>query len=382
MSGEIERKALYPGSFDPPTNGHKWVIEKVAGQFDKGYVAVGFNPEKKGRFSVPEREEMLKEIVAAYRNLSVTSFNWLLQVDFAEMLGANYIVRGARNSSDFGFESDIGHLNRTINPNIETIFLTPPNELLQVRSSVVMGLVGFEGWEDVVRNMVPESVMKRLELIQQEKDKEFLRGRFRNLCLKFSADRNCSEVFNDLYLRYQEPHRSYHRPSHIKICLNELEPVREFAQDPNALEFALFYHDAVYDSAKGDLGSDDEGKSADLAEKDITQKLGLSCEFARRVAALILATKHRDIPLESDHKLIADIDLAIFGRSARLFDIYERQIREEYSWVSWEEFASARKRILQRFLDRGVYLTPFFVERYERQATLNLKRSIDSLQKT
>ena len=96
-------------------------MERVA-EYDKGYVAIGINPDKKGRFSLSEREEMLKEMARAHPNLSVTSFNGLYQVDFAEMLGAKYIIRGARNSTDFGYESDIHHVNRSINPKIETVF--------------------------------------------------------------------------------------------------------------------------------------------------------------------------------------------------------------------------------------------------------------------
>lgn len=74
MSNQVERIALYPGSFDPPTNGHQWVMEQVDGQYEKGYVAIGINPIKNGRFSLPERKEMLEEIAHAYPHLSVTSF--------------------------------------------------------------------------------------------------------------------------------------------------------------------------------------------------------------------------------------------------------------------------------------------------------------------
>lgn len=381
MLNERERRALYPGSFDPPTNGHEWVIKQVADQFDKGYVSVGFNPEKTGRFPVSEREEMLRELTEEFPNIVVNSFLGLLQADFAEMLGAKYIVRGTRNAADFSYESDNRHVNTTINPGLEMVVYVPPKELLQVSSSMVMGLVGFEGWEAEVTKMVPESVMRRLEKMQQEKDKELLRRRFKNLCERVDAQSNPERVFEDLYSRYQEDHRSYHKPSHVKMCLNELELVHDLAEDLNALEFAINYHDAIYNSAKEDLRQhgDDEGESAELAETDITKKLGLSREFAQKVGSLILSTKHVNTPLEHDQKLMTDIDLAILGRSSRLFDIYEQQIREEYEWVPWEQFAKVRKEILEGLLRRGIYSTPFFIDRYQDQAKRNLQRSIQRL---
>lgn len=381
MSNEGERRALYPGSFDPPTNGHKWVIEQMAYQFDKGFVSIGFNPEKAGRFPVHEREEMLKEVAAQFPNIFVNSFLGLLQADFAEMLGARYVVRGTRNAADFSYESDNRHVNTTINSGLEMVVYVPPKELLQVSSSMVMGLVGFEGWETEVAKMVPDPVMRRLEKQQGEKDKELLRRRFKNLCERTNAKGNIDQVFEDLYVRYQEAHRSYHKPSHVRTGLNELELVRDLAEDPDALEFAIDYHDAIYNSAREDLTQhgDDEGESAQLAETDLTKRLGLSREFARRVASLILSTKHVDVPLENDQQLMVDIDLAILGRSSRLFDIYEQQIRAEYHWVPWRQFAEARRGILRKLLDRGIYSTPFFIDRYREQAKRNLQRSIQQL---
>lgn len=386
MAYENERRALYPGSFDPPTNGHKWVIQKVADQFDKGFVAIGINPEKPGRFPTQQRAEMLQEIATEFPNIAVTSFLGLLQADFAEMVGARYIIRGTRNSADFSYESDNRHVNTTINPNLETVVFIPPKELLQVSSSMVMGLVGFEGWKTEVAKMVPNSVLKRLESMQDAKDKEYLERKWQDLCRRLGTKGNTTEIFESLYKRYDEPHRFYHNQPHIKMCLNELELVQDLASNPDAIELAFWYHDAIYDSAKQPSSPqsqpvDDEGLSAELAQEDI-KRLGLSPEFAQKVGSLILLTKHNSVPKDNDEQLLADIDLAIFGRSSRLFDLYEQNVRTEFGLVPQKRFSDVRRGVLQGFLDRpSIYYTDFFRSRYEKQAQKNLQRSIRVLSK-
>src|SRR3989344_2261547 len=378
-----ERRALYPGSFDPPTNGHKWVIERVADQYDKGLVAIGINPEKAGRFPVSEREEMLREIASEFPNIFVTTYLGLYQADVARMVGANYVVRGTRNSADYDYKSDNSHINTTINPDLETIVIIPPKELLQVSSSMVMGLMGFEGWKTEVTKMVPEPVFRRLEVLQDKRDKEQLKKRFQSLCERLHAQGNPPELFEDLWARHSEKDRLYHNVAHIKMCLNELDLARHLADDPDAIEFALWFHDAVYNSNKQDqsLPDDDESESAGLAQEGITQLLVLPQEFGQKVGSLILATKHSETPKDIDHQLMVDIDLAILGRSIRLYDIYEQNVRTEYGWVPQEQFTAARIRILKSFLDDrdSIYSTKFFFDRYEEQAEFNLNRSIQKL---
>ncbi len=375
---EQEKRAIYPGSFDPPTNGHKWVIEQVAGQFDHGYAAIGLNPDKTGRFSPDAREEMLKEITSKYSNITVASFLGMYQADFAEIMGANYIVRGVRNPSDFAYESDVIHVNKEINPNLLTVNFVPPKELLQVSSSMVMGLVGFEGWEREVSKMVPESVFTRLKERQDKIEKEKLSTRYLNLWQRLKARGDIPSEFEKLYTKYQEPHRAYHTISHIKMCLNELDLVADQAEDPETLELAIWYHDAIYNSHLS-TPHDDEGESAELAQA-VAKKLLAPSGIGERAGKLIITTKHKEQPHGRDAKILNDIDLAILGRSSRLFDIYEEQIRDEYKTVPDSIFAQKRTEILEAFLKRDhIYSTPFFRERYENQARKNLERSIKKL---
>ncbi|MBP6098788.1 MAG: pantetheine-phosphate adenylyltransferase [Candidatus Levybacteria bacterium] len=379
---EAERTALYPGSFDPPTNGHKWVIERVSDQFDQGHVAIGINPEKPGRFQVPEREEMLRELAQAFPNISVSSFAGLFQADYAQMLGAQYVVRGIRNGADFAYESDNRHINASLNPTLETVAIIPPKDLLQVSSSMVMGFLGLEGWEQEVSKLVPFGVMRRLEALQLTRDKEYLGKKFTKLCERMGAGGNPQEVFEEIFTRWTESDRAYHNISHLKMCLSELDLVRDKLEDPDATELALVMHDAIHNEHRQDqsLHGDDEAESAELSEFLITQRLMLPQDFADRVSSRILATKHKQIPEGEDERYTADIDLAIFGRSERLYQIYEERVRKEYGWVPTEAFRAGRGRVLTNFLNRPtIYHTEFFRNRYEKSARKNVSRAIQNL---
>jgi len=160
-----KRGCLYAGSFDPPTNGHAWIIKSASNLFDKLYVAVGVNPDKKstGLFTIAEREQMLGEIVVSLNNVSVISFVGAYQVSFAHSLGANYLLRGIRNVNDYVLEHTMRDANADICCDIETVFLIPPSHLTKVSSSFVRGLVGFEGWETAVSKYVPVCVLKMLK---------------------------------------------------------------------------------------------------------------------------------------------------------------------------------------------------------------------------
>jgi len=145
------RKAVYGGSFDPPTNGHLWMIEQGAKLFDVLVVALGINPSKEYAFSVDERVEMLRNITKDFRNITIDTFQDQFLVSYAESVGADHIIRGIRSEVDYEYERVMRHVNSDLNSNILTVFLMPPREIAEVSSSFVKGLVGPEGWEKIVR---------------------------------------------------------------------------------------------------------------------------------------------------------------------------------------------------------------------------------------
>ena len=116
--------ALYPGTFDPPTNGHLDLIERGAKLFDHLIVAILNNPVKDPLFTVEERVEMLRESTAALKNVSVATFDGLM-VEFARQQGASAVLRGIRAISDYEYEFQMALMNRRLAPEIETVFLQP-----------------------------------------------------------------------------------------------------------------------------------------------------------------------------------------------------------------------------------------------------------------
>jgi pantetheine-phosphate adenylyltransferase len=152
-------KALYPGTFDPPTNGHIDLIQRGAKLFDRLTVAVLTNPVKDPLFTVDERVEMLKEATAEIGNVSVATFDGLT-VEFARQLGASAVLRGIRAISDYEHEFQMALMNRRLAPEIETVFLQPAGRYSFVSSRMVKEVFSFGG---DVSGLVPGNVLKRLK---------------------------------------------------------------------------------------------------------------------------------------------------------------------------------------------------------------------------
>ncbi len=203
------------------------------------------------------------------------------------------------------------------------------------------------------------------------------RERFAALWARLGAHGQTKRYYYDLVDRYSESHRSYHILEHISDCLREFSfrPVRDMARDPDAVEYALWYHDAVYDPKS----KDNEERSADLAIK-VALEAGLSERFCDVVRMLIMATKHDKVPTDPDAMLIVDIDLAILAKHKERFDAYERQIRKEYEWVPENDFITGRSKVLMMFLERKpLFLTPVMRVMHEIQARHNLRCSLEQL---
>jgi len=151
-------KAIYGGSFDPVTNGHLWMIRTAAELFREVVVAIGVNPEKEYAYGLDDRLAFLRACTTDLANVTVDSFENQFLVRYARSLGARYILRGIRNESDYAREREMRYINADLEPEILTVFLMPPREIAEVSSSFVRGLIGPEGWEDVVHRFVPQSV--------------------------------------------------------------------------------------------------------------------------------------------------------------------------------------------------------------------------------
>jgi len=151
-------RAIYPGSFDPPHNGHIDVIERAAALCDEIVVAVAENISKQALFSTRERVAMICESTSHLSNVSVTSFEGLL-VDFAVASEANAVVRGLRAVSDFEYEFQMALANRQLQPDIETIFLMPSQEHIYLSSRIIKEIAKHKG---DVGPLVPEATARAL----------------------------------------------------------------------------------------------------------------------------------------------------------------------------------------------------------------------------
>jgi pantetheine-phosphate adenylyltransferase len=151
-------KALYPGTFDPPTNGHVDLIQRGAKIFDQLTVAILVNPVKNPLFTVEERVEMLCEVTGTIGNVTVATFNGMM-VDFARKQGATAVLRGIRAISDYEYEFQMALMNRRLAPEIETVFLQPAGRYSFVSSRMVKEVFSFGG---DVTGLVPPNVLKRL----------------------------------------------------------------------------------------------------------------------------------------------------------------------------------------------------------------------------
>ncbi len=129
-------RVIYPGTFDPITNGHLDLIERAAAMFDHVIVGVAFNPSKKPLFDLNERVELAGKITQHLDNVEIVGFSGLL-VDFAKERNANILVRGLRAVSDFEYEFQLANMNRRLMPELETVFLTPAEENSFISSTIV-----------------------------------------------------------------------------------------------------------------------------------------------------------------------------------------------------------------------------------------------------
>ena len=155
----MQTRAIYPGTFDPLTNGHLDLIARGAKIVDHLTVAILRNSEKgTPLFSVPEREEMICEATRGFANVSVATFDGLL-VDFARQVSANAVLRGIRAISDYEYEFQMAMMNRKLDPELETLFMLPAEKYTYVSSRLIKGVVRLGG---DVSSLVPPIVMERL----------------------------------------------------------------------------------------------------------------------------------------------------------------------------------------------------------------------------
>ncbi|MBQ4630568.1 MAG: pantetheine-phosphate adenylyltransferase [Clostridia bacterium] len=154
----MTKTAVYPGSFDPMTNGHLDIIKRAANNFDKVYVAILTNSSKTPKFSLEQRIDWLKRATADMPNVEIASFSGML-VNFANEVGANVIIKGLRAVSDFEYEFQMALTNRQLSPNVETMFLMTNGKYSYLSSSIVKEVAKYGGKLD---GLVPDFMIEEI----------------------------------------------------------------------------------------------------------------------------------------------------------------------------------------------------------------------------
>jgi predicted metal-dependent HD superfamily phosphohydrolase len=185
-----------------------------------------------------------------------------------------------------------------------------------------------------------------------------------------------AKSFKVLREKYSEEGRFYHNLSHIKALLDLFESLKDVIQDHQAIGFAIWFHDLIYDTRR----SDNEERSAEIASEMLIE-LGVDHRTIEFVGELILATRnHSGAELTKDAKLFLDMDLSILGAPEEIYREYSKAIRKEYSWVPSFMYRRSRKKILKGFSERDhLYFTEEMIERFEKQARINIEDEIRSL---
>ena len=153
-------KAVFAGSFDPPTFGHLNIIERTQKLFSEIHVVIAVNNNKNYCFSGEERLEMIQTLASGWDNVSVHLWDSLI-VDYAKKIQADVLIRGVRNDNDFLYEFDLAMMNKSLNPQIETLFLVPDPKFFVLRSSSIKELAAFGGDVSTMVPPVVEAMLKK-----------------------------------------------------------------------------------------------------------------------------------------------------------------------------------------------------------------------------
>jgi len=209
-------------------------------------------------------------------------------------------------------------------------------------------------------------------------DIELLKGNWNAVTSTYTDDEPARDAaFKSIVQRYSAENRAYHNLSHIKALIYLYDEFnRHFSDDNNAILFAIWFHDIIYDTRR----NDNEDCSAEFA-RDALDTLGVPAAIVWEVDLMIRATKHHSSEhLSADGELFLDLDISILGAPPEVYHEYSDAIRREYDWVAWSIYRQARSEILRNFLERKrIFFTDQMDARFGHQARRNLEQELKEL---
>ena len=363
-------KAIYAGSFDPITNGHVWVIDQALKMFDKVYVAVGINPEKKTSFNLEDRIRMINNAFPNEDKIEVISFQKSFLVNLCSQKSIDVMIRGIRNVQDFEYEQQILYINDKINSSIQTVYIIPPSEYAGLSSSIVKGLLGIYEWQFIAKDLIPKdnlSFLMNIAYSNKQVD-------------RFFGNSGFGFMREELLKAYNSNGRFYHTIQHLNEMLELFEALEGKFNVKSSLLWAILFHDYVYNPASANNEEDSVLVWEEFYEEN---KLKLEPTLKEEVSELIMATKtHEASTINPLHQAMVDMDLAILASDVNRFNEYERQIRHEYSFVNDGIYNEGRVAFIKKILARNtIFLTSYFRDKYEDKARMNLNKLVQVLEK-
>lgn len=361
----FKAKGIYPGSFDPVTNGHFDIIKRASKFLDSLVVAVGINPEKIPFFTPKQRVNMIKKSVQPLKNVTVEAYEGMT-VDFAKEQNADLMIRGVRNQADYEFEQKVLEFNRGLNPNIDTVIL-PTNPAVENISSSLVRKNYAEGKD--ISELVPEPVRQTLFL------KNGLETSMKNMEI---AESETKAIFNDFMDAYDTTDRGYHGLDHIESMLRDFDKVQKSGlgqqvRNPDAFKYSVFMHD-FRNGTPNDIA-----ESIDYAINSAKNLRTADSEYVRKLISATDYTAHPEIT-SFDEALMQDLDLAILGRNPKEYQKYSHAVRQEYGKFDDSVYNPERIKVLQSFLDKeNIYNTEYFRDNFEKAARENIQSEIQSL---
>lgn len=373
--GITMKKIAFAGSFDPITNGHLWVIEEALQIAEEVVVFIASNSQKVSYFSIEEKKSMIRASLEE-RGIGSRVTIVVLKNEYAAysalQAGCDYSIRGIRSAADFDYESLIQQTNRDILMGTKTLFVMPPRDLESVSSSFIKSLIGPPGWHWHIKELVSQPVYLALM-------KKYVTRMVCNYMGLLISEDEKKKFVDQLFTHYGD-NRFYHNIEHIVHTFQELEWAIANHNIPDSIyqdvALALAGHDIVM-GAKDSQFSDEE-----LSAQWMEQWLESHGLVRPDIGPMILSTQHLSgkytLTTEKE-KLINSIDLAILAQNDKVYNWYTIGVRQEYSFVSDNDFNIGRLSALETLLNKTLFPSAYLAH-YEIKAKNNIKKEIKVLE--